>query len=80
MNAELKMQKAEPSTLNSQPSTKFLVRMKGGYALKFHRNHCGNMYEAVADSEATTFTNEDDAITRACSHGLRLGFFTVDPL
>lgn len=57
---------------------KFMVRMTGGYALRFHTNVCGKRYEAVADAEATIFSDEFEAREKAVDHGLRMNHFNVD--
>ena len=79
---EHKIEPFAPHTIhriNQQHSQKFIVRLCGNYALKFHTNLCGRVYEAVADTEATPFDSEQDADERARNHGLRRGTFTIEP-
>jgi hypothetical protein len=53
-----------------------LVRWRG-YALRFHTNLCGKMYQVVADVEATRFDSFSAALTAATAHKVPLADMTL---
>jgi hypothetical protein len=56
----------------------FVVRMPGAsYAYFFHTNACGPQAQAVADREASKYTDQVQAEEAAIKHGLRPGQFEV---
>ena len=61
----------------------FLVRYKTksgahGYALKFHTNPTGRVFEMVGDAEATLFATPLAAYQRALAHNLPHCAFQCD--
>jgi len=58
---------------------KFQVRY-AGHAVKFHTNLCGDVYNLVADAEATQFDSKIEATGRAVRHNLPMRHATIVPV
>lgn len=60
-------------------ATQLVVRV-GRHAVLFHINlSCKSVWTVVADHEATTFSDRQDADEMARRHGLCWGQFTIEP-
>lgn len=57
-----------------------IVMLGGRYAVKFHKNLCGEVYCVVPDHEATTFADEAEAVRTALRFRLERHHFTILPL
>lgn len=59
--------------MNTMNPTRYIIRLRGDCAVKFHTNLCGKHYVAVKDAEATVFSDPDVAIQTAIDHGIKAG-------
>lgn len=59
--------------------TKLIVR-RAGWALKFHRNVCGQQSSMVPDTEATQFDGIHDAQSAIRAARLTVDNLTIEPI